>query len=133
MAGGDGPWFGEPWKDPPSGQGGGGPSCPGTGAVPGHEGPLEGMLPCCGPGAPKSIGVEESVGPGLGGVGKSPTPGGGLGRGLMPCFFSSSTSFSSSAPASASSANICNNIKHHKLRRDAMGEQELAFFFFYQQ
>lgn len=44
---------------------------------------------------------------GLGGVGSSPTPGGGLGSGLMPCFFSSSTSFSSSAPASASSWSIC--------------------------
>ncbi|EAW57457.1 hCG20576 [Homo sapiens] len=54
------------------------------------------------------LGEVGACGPGgRGGVGRRPTPGGGLGRGLMPCFFSSSTSFSSSAPASASSANIC--------------------------
>lgn len=54
------------------------------------------------------LGEVGAGGPGgRGGVGRSPTPGGGLGKGLMPCFFSSSTSFSSSAPASASSANIC--------------------------
>lgn len=60
------------------------------------------------------LGEVGAGGPGgRGGVGRSPTPGGGLGKGLMPCFFSSSTSFSSSAPASASSANICGNQRSH--------------------
>lgn len=37
-----------------------------------------------------------------GGVGRSPTPGGGLGRGVMPRFLSSSNSRSSSFVASSS-------------------------------
>lgn len=114
IGGGGGPLgFSGPWKVPPSGQGGGGPGQgptpgpgPGPAPGPGAGGPLGGMLPCGAPGIPNSIGVEESPGEGLGGVGRRPTPGGGFGRGLIPCFFSSSTSFSSSAPASASSASI---------------------------
>lgn len=79
---------------------GGGGICggPGGGRGGGGGGP---------PGIGRPLGEVGAGGPGgRGGVGSSPTPGGGFGRGLMPCFLSSSTSFSSSAPASASSANI---------------------------
>ncbi len=121
--GGGGPplGFGGPWKVFPSGQGGGGPGhgpTPGTGPAPGPGavGPPGGTLPCGTPDIPKSAGAEESPGVGLGGVGRRPTPGGGFGRGLMPCFLSSSTSFSSSAPASASSASIFNKKRGVVLR-----------------
>ncbi len=128
--GGGGPrlGFGGPWKVLPSGQGGGGPGhgpTPGTGPAPGPGavGPLGGILPCGAPGIPKSAGAEESPGVGLGGVGRRPTPGGGFGRGLMPCFLSSSTSFSSSAPASASSASIFNEKKRSSVTLSAQKQQ----------
>lgn len=108
---------GPPWKGLPSGPWTGGTAQGlGPGIGPGPGGPLLTMGPWLGPGRPpkslvtgpvKSPGpVLVSTGTGRGGVGRRPTPGGGLGRGLIPCFFSSSTSFSSSAPASASSASI---------------------------
>lgn len=108
---------GPPWKGLPSGGWRGGPAHgigPGTGPCP--EGTLLPRGTRLGPERPpNSAGdgplkspppVLVSTGTGRGGVGRRPTPGGGLGRGLIPCFFSSSTSFSSSAPASASSASI---------------------------